>query len=276
MKYDFGVFGSDMRQLYIGEILQKEGYRIQYYGVACTAGTELCMAHSFRELVSNAAVLLGPIPLSKGLKESEEGELIEALWAGKTLIAGCIPKQFMQTEFRQYDYMADKSLTVFNSIATAEGAIVKAIESSSGNISGSNCLIIGYGVCGKTLASRLNGMKANIKVCVRRDEVHAEVAADGYAGIYFTELDSYLGKFDYIFNTVPAQVLGEKELADVNKECVIIDIASAPGGVDYEVAQQLGIKAKLCPGLPGIYAPKASAEAMVKIIRRVKKDVIAE
>jgi len=47
---------------------------------------------------------------------------------------------------------------------------------------------------------------------------------------------------------------------------VIIDIASAPGGCDYTYCKKKGIHAKLCPGLPGQYAPKTSGEILAKAI----------
>jgi dipicolinate synthase subunit A len=48
----------------------------------------------------------------------------------------------------------------------------------------------------------------------------------------------------------------------------IIDIASAPGGVDFSAAQKMGISAFLCSGLPGKYAPASSASAIQKIIEK--------
>ena len=49
-------------------------------------------------------------------------------------------------------------------------------------------------------------------------------------------------EFDIIFNTVPALVLDRSHLRHLSPETVIIDIASSPGGTDFEAAQQQGIK----------------------------------
>jgi dipicolinate synthase subunit A len=46
-------------------------------------------------------------------------------------------------------------------------------------------------------------------------------------------------------------------------DVVIIDIASAPGGVDYPTAKELHVNCKLCLGLPGKFAPKSSAAFLV-------------
>ena len=42
----------------------------------------------------------------------------------------------------------------------------------------------------------------------------------------------------------------------------ILDIASMPGGVDFEAARQLGVHAFLCPGLHGKYSPLSSARGI--------------
>ncbi len=52
----------------------------------------------------------------------------------------------------------------------------------------------------------------------------------------------------------------------MNPDVTIVDIASAPGGVDFDFCRQQNIRAKLCPGLPGIYAPQSSAEILFEAI----------
>ena len=57
-------------------------------------------------------------------------------------------------------------------------------------------------------------------------------------------------------------------LKKVRKDALIVDIASGKGGVDYAAAKRCGVRALLCPGLPGKYAPKASAEGMSDFVLR--------
>lgn len=54
-------------------------------------------------------------------------------------------------------------------------------------------------------------------------------------------------------------------LERVSKDAVIIDIASIPGGTDFEYAELLGIKAQLAPGLPGMVAPKSAGKILAQI-----------
>lgn len=77
-----------------------------------------------------------------------------------------------------------------------------------------------------------------------------------------------MAAFDFIFNTVPAPVITEELLSRVKKGVTVIDIASKPGGVDFEFCQKNGICAKLCLGLPGKYAPKSSAGILMEVIEK--------
>lgn len=279
MKYDFGIFGGDMRQVYMGHMLEEAGYRVLRYGMCEEEGmSEQDAASSFFELMDRSDTWLGPIPLTRDQKEifQKAGkedlrmeELLRGLMGGGRLIAGNISAGWKRQGWEVYDYMEDESLTSFNSIATAEGAVSMAIAGSPGNLRGSRCLVTGFGVCARTLASCLDGLKAKVTVCARRQEVRQSAKTAGYSALSFEELERYLGEFDYIFNTVPALIFGRDELKRIRRDTLILDLASAPGGIDYEWADGLGLCAKLCPGLPGIYAPRASAQAMMETVLRL-------
>jgi dipicolinate synthase subunit A len=49
---------------------------------------------------------------------------------------------------------------------------------------------------------------------------------------------------------------------------VVIDLASAPGGTDFNAARELGLKAELAPGLPGIVAPVTAGRIIAELIVR--------
>ncbi len=55
----------------------------------------------------------------------------------------------------------------------------------------------------------------------------------------------------------------------------MIDIASAPGGIDYAYCAQNGMNAKLCGGLPAKYSPKSAAEILLKVIESNLKEVMS-
>ena len=57
-----------------------------------------------------------------------------------------------------------------------------------------------------------------------------------------------------------------KKLAQFKPDAVVIDIASAPGGVDFDTCRKHAVRAKLCPGLPGIYSPMTSARILCQAV----------
>jgi dipicolinate synthase subunit A len=71
---------------------------------------------------------------------------------------------------------------------------------------------------------------------------------------------------DIIFNTIPSVILGEEQLEKVKKDCVIIDLASKPGGVDFEASKRLGIKTIWALALPGKVAPITAANIIKSTI----------
>jgi len=144
---------------------------------------------------------------------------------------------------------------ILNSIPSAEGAIAKAMELTSITIHNSNSMIIGLGRVGITLARMLNGLGANTYVAARSSEQLARALEMNCHLIELKHIDEKLSKMDIIFNTVPALILSEQKLKLINNSCVIIDLASAPGGLDYDAAEKLGIITYLAPGLPGKVAP---------------------
>ena len=82
----------------------------------------------------------------------------------------------------------------------------------------------------------------------------------------YSQLEENIEKADVIFNTVPQLVLDEKELQMVDKKCVIIDLASKPGGINFEKAKELNLETYWALGLPGKVAPRSAATYMAEKI----------
>jgi len=59
-----------------------------------------------------------------------------------------------------------------------------------------------------------------------------------------------------------ADAMAEKLLKRLKKDTVLLELASAPGGFEPEIATALGLKVISASGLPGQYAPLSAAELM--------------
>lgn len=289
-KYDVAIIGGDSRQIYLSSILEKYGYKIIIYGLNNSLPClNLDFANSFEHAMLWSKTIISPIPFSKdkeyitGLNNNSENfqklsiESFSAnLQTEHYLFGGNIPKEVIdichQRNIPYFDFMKNNDISLLNAIATAEGAIAKSIYESNINIHQSNALILGYGKCGKVLASKLHSLGAKVTIVARRKSSLVEAYINGFESMKLDKLEFKIQNFDYIFNTIPATILDENLLLALSSETTIIDIASSPGGVDYEAAKKLNLNAHWYLGIPGKISPKSSAKILAEVIIPILKE----
>ncbi|AKG35167.1 dipicolinate synthase subunit DpsA [Paenibacillus durus] len=168
-------------------------------------------------------------------------------------------------------------VAIYNSIPTAEGALVMAIQNTDFTIHGSEAMVLGIGRTGFTMAKSLQGLGAKVTAGVRKQEDFAKAEVMGWKPFMTDRLEEYVTDVDYIFNTIPSLILNAKVLSQVPRHTCIIDLASAPGGVDFRYAEKRGIKALLAPGLPGIVAPKSAGLIMAgALVQSISKRMLTK
>jgi dipicolinate synthase subunit A len=160
-------------------------------------------------------------------------------------------------------------VAILNSIPTAEGAIALAMQHTDITIHGAIALVLGFGRCGKTLARTLHALGATVKVAARRPADLARVREMGLQPIPMGELRGAVAAVDMVFNTIPDMILSAAVLSHMDKDCVIIDIASKPGGTDFRYAERRGMTAILAPSLPGLVAPKTAGRIIADSLCRI-------
>jgi dipicolinate synthase subunit A len=163
-------------------------------------------------------------------------------------------------------------LAVLNSIPTAEGAIQIAMEELQITLHDSNALVLGFGRIGKVLCKFLKGLGVNVYGEARKFEDMAWINNYSYNVVNIDKLSDCVGKMDVIFNTIPSKIIGEDILKKLKKDCLIIDLASVPGGVDFDKARELNIKTVWALSLPGKVAPITSAQILKKTIFNILSD----
>ncbi len=274
--YDIAILGGDIRQTYMVQIFRKKNLSVITYGLTHPMIQDICVqGRTMKETIQSSMILISAIPFSKdgivipSLTSASDMTIdcfLNTAFRGQMLFAGMISPKIrshckqMQVEY--YDFMEDDCIAIANGIATAEGAIMEAITKSPGNLHKSQCLVLGFGRCAKTLALKLKGLEANVTIGARKASDLALANALGFGTVTLDCLDEILPSFDYIFNSIPALVLDARLLSRISKDAVIIDIASAPGGLDYKKAKELELNASLCLGIPGKISPKASAQIL--------------
>ena len=290
MEKSLTVIGGDVRNVKLAEMLAQDGYEISVYGfekIDClNTYSNIKQFEKLEEAIAQNKIIIGPTPLSVNNKEinmlfSEEevgiDEFLKNISPGKILIAGSIRdyqlKIIEENNVKAIDLFKREELSILNAISTAEGAIDIAIHETSRTLHKSNILIMGFGRIGKVLAKRLEGMGANVYCEARKNVDLAWVRAYGYNPIHLDNIDEYLDKFDIIINTIPFVVLNETRLDKIQKHCLIIDLASNPGGLDRDAAKKKKIKFNWALSLPGKTAPVTSAEYIKETLYNIFKEL---
>ena len=216
----------------------------------------------------NIKIIIGPIPYSTDGKTLYapfcNKKLDIDLLKDKKIIAGKIPKEAADKE--SIDILENEYFTIKNTVPTAEGAIAKAIELTDINIAKANIMVLGFGRVGKTLCYKLKNLGANVYAEARKERDLAWIDVFGYNAIPLEKINENICKMDIIFNTIPELILDKSKLILMNEKTLIIDLASKPGGVDFESANKMGIKAILYLGIPGKIASEYEAELIKEVV----------
>ncbi len=275
MKINFNhiimILGGDLRQKYVFQKLNTLKYTIFSNGVIDVPDTD------FHMIAPVVDTYLLPIPFSKDHNyiygencQISIQDFIDTIHPKSTIIGGGFTPDFIEMCSKKqlilYDILKSDSFSKFNSVATAEAAISIAIKQSPYTLSHSHSIVLGYGKCGKEIADLTKKLGSETTICERKAEKSAKILANDFRYTDFVKLPDMIGKFEFIFNTVPSMVLNQDVIKNISKNAVIIDIASKPGGTDFEYCKAEGIDANLYLALPGKYSPASSADAILSCI----------
>ena len=182
----------------------------------------------------------------------------------KIFIAGGINEKIKEELDKKYqnviDVMKREELSILNTIATAEGTIKVAIENTDRILQGAKVLILGFGRVAKIVANKFSLLSTTVTCAARKTSDLAWIKAYGYESLNINDMLYDLNYFDIIINTVPQTIIKEKELKHMKSDVLLIDLASYPGGIDGNMATQMGMKFVWALALPGKVAPKSSAQ----------------
>lgn len=212
---------------------------------------------------------MNPDAVVLALPKARYSDLKRCFREGQLFICGMvdegIKEEAEEKNWQMKNVLEDEAFLLENARLTAEGAVYKAMCALKGAVSRKKCLVIGYGRIGKWLTRMLRGMGCNVTVCARR-EASRKMAGENSVDVH--QMLEIVGEMDVIFNTVPAVVLTEKELKKVKRNTLLMELASAPYGMDMAAAEKLGLNVQIEGGLPGRYCPRDAAEIWLEYIER--------
>jgi len=275
------IIGGDFRIVKLAEMLAKDENEVFVYGLEKSEeiiqNKKIIQCDTIQKTIKDVEIVIGPIPFSSNGetinspfsdKKITITELIDYM-ESKTLISGGIATEIYENKnIKIIDIMKKEELAILNAISTAEGTIQVAMENTDKIIHGSKVLILGFGRIGKVLAKKLEALSAKVTCAARKDEDMAWIQAYGYEVYNINNLGENLGQFDIIINTAPHMILSEEKLCYVKRECLLIDLASKPGGIDRESVKEKKLKFIWALSLPGKVAPTTSAKFIYDIIKK--------
>lgn len=291
MSENFALIGGDLRTIKLAQMMADEDNKVYTYGLEKSEDLKnknnIIQCKKLSDAIQSSDTIIGPIPFSSDGNEinmpfSDEKVTIKELIHdanGRVLIAGAISSEVYDMQLQEdeecfeiIDIMEREELAILNTISTAEGAIELMIANTNKIIHGAEVLILGFGRVAKTLAYKLHGLSAKVTCAARKDEQFAWIKSYGYQSIDINNLKSELTNFDVIINTVPSPIITSEKLAYIREDCLLLDLASAPGGIDIEEAKGKGIKAIWALALPGKVAPITTAEIIKDTIYNILKN----
>lgn len=283
----FLVVGGDLRQVYTAKKLAEQ-YKVYVAGFdknIIDFGNAVHIDHNMK-LDEQVDYIVLPLPVStNGIfvnapfcrNNISLASLTPLIKSGGAVLGGKIDqssmKIFSKCGIETIDYFEREELNVLNAVPTAEGAIQIAMEEMATTIYGQKVLVTGFGRISKVLVKILNALGADVTVTARKYSNLSWAEIYGCKAVHTSAVsDDMLSGFSLIFNTVPAVIFDEKRLRQINSSALIIDLASKPGGVDFNAAGNLGVKVVWALSLPGKVAPVTSGEIIACTVLNILKE----
>ena len=288
-----GVIGGDRRTVEIIRCLKLSEFDVSVWGIDPQYIDNSLLKENCETAVLDADAVVLPTPPSEDelrvncpLFTRESGvkihKLLDMMSENALLLGGRMSPRLKDLAAKRnikcYDYFNTEELLIKNAVPTAEGAIGIAVNKMSKTIFESKIAIVGFGRIGEALALRLKALGANVTVFARKGTSIAQAISKGMSGIKieFTDgvstLNGLASGFDLIYNTVPYWVITEDIIEAIPKSTLVIDLASAPGGVDLVAAKRYQLDVIHALALPSKTAPVTAGEYMAESIIGILKE----
>lgn len=258
------AMGGDARMIGAIEAAKKAGWDADY----------LTGEQDIKDMPDQADALLLPWP------HSFRDDLLCGTQISKARAIGCLCRctlavhgggvsaQELEKAAHTLDPSQDEAFLRANARLTAEGAICRAMGRQGRALLGDTVLITGFGRIAQELAVRLVAMGAFVIVCARSEMQMRRAHEMGAHPVPLSQAASACRQASVVFSTVPAHVLGKRELDRISPDALVIELASPPYGMNLELARHMGVNVMLESGVPGRYAPMNAGAALFDVLER--------
>lgn len=268
------IVGGDKRQKYLKEYLVEKGFTVDSYGLFdWDEDTD-----KLKGIIGEDTVVILPLPATRNDKTifmpfSKKEISIDRLFSflgRKNLVFGGIIKGELLSRLREseipfYDYY-DRTFIEKNAVLTAFGALKIILEHIDFALPLGKYAVTGFGRVAKETVAVLKALSCDVTVFARNPSQREDATIKGCKSEPLTSLSRLVGEFDIVINTVPAHIIHEEIIVNMKRGSKIIELASAPFGLDFDIARKHGVDVVKAMGLPGKYTPKTAGEIIGKNI----------
>ena len=277
----FAVLGGDLRQVHVANRLAARGKTVYALLMEknCALSPGLACGKDPARVLPACDVVILPMPMTTDErtinspfsdKKLRVADCLARLRPDTVVLAGKVSDRMRELarahKVPVIDYLEREELAVKNAAVAAEGALTIALEELPVTLLDAQCLVTGRGRLARALMRVLRGVGAQVTVAARRCGDLAEIEAAGCRAVHTAELAEHVAGKAVLFNTVPARLFTRPVLARLDREALLIDLASRPGGVDLNAAGELGVKAIWALSLPGKCAPLTAGDIILETV----------
>ncbi len=280
------VVGGDTRQIYTAQRLEEYGFEVHLFGLEHYGGGPLLPppAESLEQaLCCDAAVL--PLPCSKNGRtlnapfadaEIPLREIAERAAPDTVLFAGMAAESFTKALSANgaavFDYFRDEALTVKNALLTAEGVLGIILEKTPVTVWRMAVAVTGYGRVSYFICRALKALGAEVTVYARNPAQLAKAQTAGLQTAHIGRLPEQANQYDVIVNTVPAPVIPAAAVENTRRDCLLIETAGAPYGIDFEACKTFDRELIRAFSLPGKTAPRTAGILIAETVFGMMKE----
>lgn len=275
---NFLIVGGDERLVCLAGLLIDAGHSVHCFALE---NAKLPEGAEMSKTVESADCVVLPLPTEGRIsgmlnapfaeKTHNLSEVLSKIPPDTLVCGGKLSTRLREAgaHLRLRDIMTRPEFTVGNANVTAEGAVSLLAENLTSTLFDTNVLVVGYGRIGRLLAHKLRGLDAKTTVLSKNVESRALAEGMGLHAMKPTDTALYAA-FDAVINTAPAAVI--PTLEGFKKSCLLLELASAPGGIDKADAERLGLRYVAAPGLPGRYAPASAARLIFNAVMSILRE----
>ena len=280
------VVGGDRREQEIARLAAATGATVRAFGFPWPEGgiAGVTLAASAAEALAGAKFALFPIPgiaptgalfaPASAVPIIPDRAMLAAMAAPAHIILGWgddkLKAHAQALGITLHEYEWDQDLMLLRGPAIIEGLLKVVIENTSITIHKANVAVVGQGSIGFLLTRYMVALGAHTHVAARNAVQRAAAYAAGAEAHTLDELVALAPGLDMVFTTVPSRVVGREVLERLPAHALVVDLAAPPGGVDFEAAKALGLKAVWARGLGSRAPVTVGASQWGGIARRIE------